>query len=66
VVEVADVFIVVGVEEVVVLIVVVLVVVLEVVEVDLVVDLMAEVEFVAVELDAANYTMNQYPKKLCV
>ena len=28
-------------------------------------DLVAEVDFVAVELDAANYKMFQYPKKLC-
>jgi len=33
--------------------------------VDMLVDLVAEVEVMAVELDAANYTMFQYPKKLC-
>ncbi len=54
VVEVVDVFTLVGVEEVVDLTVVVLVVVLEVVEVDVVVDLVVELDFVAVELDAAN------------
>ncbi len=63
-VEVVDVFTVVGVEEVFDLTVVVLVVVLEVVEVDVVVDLVVEVDFVAVELDAANYTMLQYPKNI--
>jgi hypothetical protein len=64
-VEVVDVFTVVGVEEVVDLTVVVLVVGLEVVEVDVVVDLVAEVDFVAVELDAANYTMLQ-SQQYCV